>query len=74
MILESKLEFRGSLQTKSKDGEKTYNFVNVEDLNGESAKFLCDCPINDLKKGQKYNFIFDYSTKYGSIKIVNIGG
>lgn len=68
----TKFEYRGCSSTLSKDKTKTYDFVNVEDVNGESCKFLCDCPTSSLTKGKTYNFLFDYSPRYSSLRIVGV--
>lgn len=74
MNIITKLEYRGVSSILSKDKTKTYNYINVEDSSGESAKFLADLQYDypKLEKGKIYNFILDYSTKYGSIKIVGV--
>lgn len=74
MKLVSKMEFRGITSTLSKDKTKSYNYINVEDSNGESGKFLADLEHDfpKLEKGKIYTFVFDYSTRYGSIKILEV--
>ena len=74
MYLVSNLEFRGFTSTRGKE-DKIYNYVNLEDEHGESCKFFCDiAPVNYLEKGEKYDVTFDYSSKYGSLKVVGIEG
>lgn len=74
MELVSKMEFRGVTSTLSKDKTKSYNFINLEDVHGESAKFLADLTHDypKFEKGKTYTFTFDYSPRYGSIKIVGV--
>lgn len=73
MILICKAEFRGS-SARTDDKGHTYNYVNLEDVNGESAKFSCDSSIElkNYKKGDNLNFVIDYNSKYGSLKVVDI--
>lgn len=72
MKISTKFEYRGFTSTLNKDKTKSYNYVNVEDSDGESAKFLSDVDTTTLKKGTTYEFVLDYSTKYGSIKVVGV--
>lgn len=73
MILICKAEFRGS-SARTDDKGHTYNYVNLEDSSGESAKLSCDSSIDlkNFKKGDSLNFAIDYNSKYGSLKVVDI--
>lgn len=75
MLIETNFEFRGASCVTSKDGTKSYVYLNVEDSDGESAKFLSSLPyeeVKNLERGEHYQFSLDYSTKYGSLRIVGV--
>lgn len=74
MILKTNVEFRGSSFKKNDKGE--YHFINLEDENGESSKFSVDfsVDISQFKKGDKVIVEFDYSVKYGSLKVISVKG
>lgn len=74
MIFEIKLEFRGKTQTKTKEGT-IFNYLNLEDENGESCKFRVNndsLDLTKLLKGKKYKCFIDYNTKYGSLNVTDI--
>lgn len=75
MILQVNFEFRGSNTNVNNDTGKSYTFLNLEDSNGESCKFLASQNFNEfelLEKGTKYNFILDYNPKYSSIRVIGV--
>lgn len=67
----SKHEFRGYTTTTSKDSN-IYYYFNLEDEHGESAKIFSEVDGSKLERGKKYEFLIDYSTKYGSLKIKGV--
>ena len=73
MIFKIKLEFRGKTETKTKEGT-IFNYLNLEDENGESCKFRVNndnLDFSKLIKGKKYLVDIDYNTKYSSLSVVN---
>lgn len=66
-------EFRGS-SVRTDDKGNEYHYVNIEDENGESAKFQADLlvDIKSFKKGDKVKTSLDYNVKYGSLKVVKL--
>lgn len=72
MILKCDTEFRGKSERTNEKG--TYRYVNLEDDNGESAKFQVDdnVDISKFKKGDKVVACFDFNVRYGSLKIIKI--
>lgn len=71
MRIVSKHEFRGCTTTSKQNGDLMHYF-NLEDENGESAKIFSEVAGDKLERGKKYDFIIDYSTKYGSLKIKGV--
>lgn len=72
MLIKSFFEFRGCDAITNKETGKTYYHFNLEDENGESCKFLSDFPGDDFEKSKKYNFVFDYSPRYSSIRVKDV--
>lgn len=66
-------EFRGC-SVRADDKGNEYHYVNIEDENGESAKFQIDLAldIKQFKKGDKVKACLDYNVKYGSLKVVRL--
>lgn len=73
MILKFKAELRGS-SIRIDDKGNEFHYINVEDSNGESAKFSCNNEIDlkQFKKGDNVNVELDYNIKYGSLKVVSV--
>lgn len=72
MYLISNVEFRGSDEKIIQD--KHYKYINLEDEKGEASKFSTtdDVDFKLFKKGDKVKATFEYSPKYGSLKVIKL--
>lgn len=72
MLLKVNCEFRGKSERTNDNG--TYIYANLEDENGESAKFQVNdnVDLSKFKKGDKVLAYLEYNVKFGSLKVFSI--